>query len=406
MEILLGIARQGIAFLWRLLLGWSIFFALSLGALEAFDRLYDSSASFALSQAILDLRGNPSPLLEEAQVLSQRVSQETADPLLGLLRFGLSDRISSYGFQARFDPAAFRIALSPKLATLSPGARRIVILHEIGHAVAFARAYSPDVSSLKTPEARYIIAESLLARQIFHESFAETFAVAMDLRLFPRDPAAWGEIADALGRPPLRLNPAYDTFIALRGLNRRLGSISSLPPEALSPQILRIASESVPLAIAHLRGEREAACYAGARSMARFLLNYGYASPVFPWDMATTGKPQPGDPFFEGISELKALRAVAPPPHPLALGMLAPSFRRQALADAALPPEEAAPRLARGILLFSGSVAPVPEKLFAAWIERGLRRKEASPSLVSLFSSALLLADWSGAQKPLGCGSP
>ncbi len=387
----------------RLLAIWLASFLLLLAGLDLFDRLSDSSLRMAFEQAHRDLAGERSPLEAEAAALAGRVAALTGTPALSRLRFALSDRISEAGFRARFNPTSFRITLSSDLSSLPEPERRLTMLHEIAHAVALAKGYHvPDASSLRSPQAREILSRSLLARQIFHESFSDAFAVAVALRERPGDAAAWGEIAQALGKPKLRALPAYETFIAVRETNRRLGFLASLPPERLPAEIRLIASEATPLAIAHLRAEREAACYMGSRSLARFLFGYGYASPTLPWDMAETGSVGAGEPFSAGISELVSLRRKAPAENAWARALRDPSIRSDAIAllGHSADPSLAASSLARGLrLLSSGEAAPIPEADFSRWLEHALRlRRDGGPAM----DAALWLAD-AFSESPRGC---
>lgn len=402
----MSFAKASATALAKILAGWACCALVVFFSLESFDRLFDSSFSFALSQAYREASARPDPLVEEARSLAQRVAEETGIPSLALLRFGRSERLHSYGFRARFNPATFRVSLSPELLKAPVSERRLVILHEISHAIALSEGYAvPDVSSLRSDQAREIVSRSLLARQLFHESFADSLSVILALRLAPSDSAAWGAIAQALGKPALSSSPAYETFIALRETNRRMGFLSGLPSARLPSEARLIASEAVPLAIAHLRAEREAACYMGPRSAARFLANLGYASAMFPWDMARTGEIRAGEPFAEGLLELSALRERAPRPHAWAEAMRYPSIRSSAaaLAEMPVPSSKAASHIARGMRIFLGQAAPSNESAFAAWLARGLSSRSETPAVFRQISSSLLFSGIFGNYAPEGC---
>ena len=282
---------------------------LTAAGLESFDRLGDSTPAFAWSQLAREINGERSPIEIEAVALLGDIRSQIGLSALALVRIGLADDLGSVGSAARFNPTTFRLAISPSLSHRSPAVRRSILLHEIGHAVAFSAGASPHLD-MGNEDASRIVSSSLLSNQLFHESFADAFAVTWALRENFADANAWSALAYAVASPQSHSSPAHETYFALRLLKLRLREARQAAPSELAPFLANIASQGAVQTIASLGAEREAACYMGARAITRYALDWGYESFYLPWEMAKTYPISPTDPMATSLAAIASHRSL------------------------------------------------------------------------------------------------
>lgn len=337
-----------------------ICFAAAFG-FEAFDRLGDSDARFAFSQLTRELNSERTALEEETLELLDEIATETQLPAIRWVRVGIANGLGSMDFTGRFNPTTFRIAIDPKLSAMSPSERRFILIHEIGHAVAFASGSARPRYFSASPQANAIVTESLLSNQIYQEAYADAFATAWILRKSPMDPVAHRNLARAIGAPQTHSSPAHDTTQALRLLRKDMPLVKSIPSPDLPGFLAVLSSEASALTIAQLGAEREAACHMGARGLARFALDMGYESFYLPWEMAQTHPIAMDDPLRDGLSHLASLRSPgsAPDPWAKALTRAKPAIDQALSASKAGASPEQASRLAwRGMALMHQNAIP------------------------------------------------
>jgi hypothetical protein len=307
--ILLSAMSQTIPWVRRAIVATLGVFLCCAFGLEFFDRFGDSSSRFAWSQLAREITNERAPVEMEALSLLREVRTRMDLPALALVRVGLAEDLGSIGAAARFNPTTFRLAISPSLGTRPASTRRAILLHEIGHAVAFSWGASPKLD-LGDAQASEVIAHSLLSNQIFHESFADAFAVIWSLRANIADSTAWGALAYAVASPQSHSSPAHETYFALRLLKLRLAEARQAPVNDLPRILSHIASQGTAETIASLGAEREAACYMGARALTRYALDWGYESFSLPWEMAKTHPISPTDPMARSLATLAAQRSM------------------------------------------------------------------------------------------------
>lgn len=375
------------------------------GALEAFDRFGGSSPAFALQALRSEALGQRSSQEIEALALLREVADETGMAALRWTRVGLADGLSSVDAAAQFNPTTFRISISPSAAARPASSRRALYLHEIGHALAFAYGARP-LPMFASAQANEIMSSSLLANQIFHESFADAFFVAWSLRRDPGDPAALAALGAAVGSPVSRSSPAHETSPALRMLRTRLAEARQASASDLPRLLAEVASQGAALAIADLGAEREAACNMGARAIARFALDLGYEAFYLPWEMAQTFPISPSDPMAEGLAEIAALRSEirAPNPWVAALSRARPAVE-QALAASrsGASPLQASKMAGSGLSMMWQDA--LPNELDAASIAARLASASRSGWRARAASSALWLADGFMPTPTYGCSA-
>lgn len=367
----------------------------SLAGLEAFDRLYDSSAPFALAQARAELLSERSPIELEAKGLLSEVSRDLNLPELLAVRVGLGDGLSERAVSARFNSLNLRIVISETLAREPAPYRRSVLLHEIGHAVALLKGSAPLWRGARSAQTNEVLANSLLATQIFHESYADLFSITWALRKNPADSGAWRQIGEAMGSPPLRPSAAHTTFISERLLKPHLERLRRAAPDEMLAGINDIASEGAAVTIAHLEAEREAVCFMGARGLAKYARDTGYDSAHLPWELAPTFPLAANEPYAEAIAELSSLRARSPHANPWRQAIWR---SREAIAEALesgrqrdLSPQ-AVGELARARLFASHRDALSVESFAASHAARQLAVAQ-SPRLDALFDRAFAAVD-------------
>lgn len=371
--------------------------ACSAAGLEAFDRLYDSSLPFALRQARSEAFGERSPLELEAKALLAQVSRDLDLPELLAVRVGLGDGLSERATSARFNSLNFRIVISERLIEEPAPYRRFVLLHEIGHAVAQITGAQPRWLGARSPQTNEVLSQSLLGSQLFHESYADLFAITWALRQNPADSGAWRQIGMAMGAPPLRPSAAHNTFISERLLKPRLESLRQSRPAELLQGVQDIASEGAAITIAHFEAEREAVCFMGPRALAKYARNTGYASAHLPWENAQTFPLSPGEPYAEAIEELASLRSRAPFANPWRQAIWR---SRDAIAEAlaagaqdGLSPQ-AVGELAKARLFASHRDALSVETFAASHAAAQLARAQSQPPWIErLYERALEAAD-------------
>jgi len=335
-------------------------FATAFG-LETFDRLSDSEFRFAFEQLNRELKPERSALEEETLELLDEVAAETQLPALRWVRVGLANRLGAMDFTGRFNPTTFRIALDQKLSAMGPSERRYILLHEIGHAVAFASGAARPQYFSASPQANLIVTQSLLGNQIYQEAYADVFATAWTLRKHPIDPIAHRALAKAIGDPHTHSSPAHNTTHALRLLHKEITYIKQISATDLPRFLAILSSDAAALTIAHLGAEREAACHMGARGLARFALDMGYESFYLPWEMAQTFPIAPDDPLHDGLTHLASLRSpgAAPDPWSQALMRAKPAIDQALSASkAGASPEQASHLAWRGMALMHQNAIP------------------------------------------------
>lgn len=369
----------------------------SAAGLEAFDRLYDSSLPFALRQAQSEALGERSPIELEAKALLAEVSSDLGLPELMAVRVGLGDGLAARATSARFNSLNFRIVISHTLADEPASYRRFVLLHEIGHAVAQITGAQPRWRGARSEQTNEVLSQSLLGSQLFHESYADLFAITWALRKSPADSGAWRQIAMAMGAPPLRPSAAHNTFISERLLKPHLERLRLSEPDAMLQGVQDIASEGAAITIAHFEAEREAVCFMGPRALAKYARNTGYASAHLPWENAQTFPISADEPYAEAIAELSSLRSRAPFANPWRQAIWR---SREAIAEAlaagaesGLSPE-AVGELARARLFASHRDALSVESFAASHAAQQLAQAQSqSPWIERLYERALETAD-------------
>lgn len=278
--------------------------------LQMVDRLYGQSVAQALRYAYQDLTNQDERIERRAQVLRDQIAEQLQLPVLRTVGFSMHGGLYQDHFLARFNPAAWRISFSPQMYTLDAQQIDHIILHELGHAVLILAGARPEYGSHE--QTRAYLQSSTLAQQMFHEAYADTFALFWHLRM---DPQAWYPrevIRRAQSQPEIRASVAHDTFLALRLGAFQAAFMHSTPKEQVLPQVQAVASKATALSIAHQRLEREAGCAIGLRGVARYARDFAYASALLPWQVAPESAAQPGEPFYEAIAELQTLRPQTP----------------------------------------------------------------------------------------------
>jgi hypothetical protein len=391
------LARQG-----ALALAWAALAACAgVGGLDALGRLGYSTPAHAWHGLRAELLGERAPAESEALALLDDVADATGLEALRWASVGVADELDGPGSPlAQFNPVGWRVEISPRTAKAPLAKRREVLLHEIGHAVAFASGAAPR-DATGSPQADLIVKESLLARQIFHESFADAFAASWALRENRADAQAWASLGAAVAKPRAFASAAHQTSQTLRALRLDLDAVLSIPAERLPERLSWIASIGAARSIAQLGAEREAACSMGARGAARFALDFGYDTVRLPWEMAKTEPIDPTDPMAQGLFALASLRSNAPPQDPwlAALARAKPAIER-ALARGQSP-ESASDLALKGMALAHRDA--LPEELEKAAFAAGLAARGRSGWRGALAHGAMELAEGALPTPTYGC---
>ena len=374
-----------------------------LGGLDCAGRLANTSAPHAWSALRQEILGERSAAEAEELAILDDVAEATGAHALRWVSVGVADELS-YPNLAQFNPLAWRVDISRKTASLPLAKRREVLLHETGHALAFALGILSPSAVTGSPQADQIVTRSLMSIQIFHESFADAFAVAWALRENRADAQALGALAEAVAKPKSYPWASHQTSQALRALQRDLNATLATSGPALPFKLRAIASLGAAGAIAQLGAEREAACSMGARALARFALDSGYDTVRLPWEMAKTEPISPSDPMRPGLLALKALRANAPAEDPwlAALSRARPAIERAI--EHARGPRDASALARQGMAL--AYTDALPEELDSVAGAAKLASPGRSGWRGALARGALGLADSALPSPTFGCPGP
>lgn len=288
-------------------------------SIEFLERSFSQSSTQTINILFNELTAVRSPIEQRADELRNKIAKEFQLPLLKLLRFGMHPGLEKEHLLGRLNPVAWRITFSPKLQELAPDEQDSIILHEIAHAIAISKGLKTNYGQ-KTQTQRYL-KDSLLAHQIFHEAFSDSFATLWLLKENPTNQYAWRILSTSYLQPQFRYSLAHDTFLAMRLALHQAVKASTMNSQEFLKNVHDIASQATVLTIAHQNLERETGCALNSRGLAKYVRNLAYAAPVLPWEVAPTHEAVEGEPFYEAILEIQMLRHLTPKENPWRLAI-------------------------------------------------------------------------------------
>ncbi len=295
----------------RIFIGLLLFLVLVLLGLELNERFSSEDPYLALVQWKKDILREEGGVERRAQVLRDELAEQLQLPALKLVRISMYSYLYEEAFWAKFNPLVWRIAFHPKVQFLKPEQIDFLIIHELAHAVAVLR--NEKMSYGSHPETKWLLEHSYLSHQVFHEAYADGFALIWLLKKNATDSFVWYQLARSFYLPELRSSVAHDTFFMKRLLLSQAVSLSQeTRQEVWLERLSKLASEASALNIAHKGLERESTCAIGLRGIAKVVAHMGYTIPLLPSQMASSEPTQKGEEFYHAIAELQALRPRTP----------------------------------------------------------------------------------------------
>lgn len=373
-------------------------------SIEFLERSFSQSSSQTITVFFNELTSAHSPLEHRADLLRNKIAQEFDIPLLKLLRFGMHPGLEKEHLLGRLNPVAWRITFSPKLQELSIDEQDSIILHEIAHAIAISKGFYTNYGQ-KTQTQHYL-KNSLLAHQIFHEAFSDSFATLWLLKQNPTNQYAWKILSTSYLKPQFRYSLAHDTFLAMRlALHQAIKEKPTTSQEFLQ-NVHKIASQATVLTIAHQNLERETGCALNSRGLAKYVRNLAYAAPVLPWEVAPNHEAIEGEPFYEAILEIQMLRHLTPKENPwrLAISKTKDAVERaiSLAVNSKINPNGAGNYAAN--YLISASPESLNEEMFAAHVAaKQLSYYRTNPIRQQIYSLLLTWSNLTNVPKTLGC---
>lgn len=259
------------------------FFLLLFLFLSVADSLGISSPSFVFKESISFFKKEP--IIDEAKSLAKFASTHTEIYSLRLLRFNKADKLHLIGAEARFNPTVFRVSISERFPNLSPHQRRWILLHEVGHAAAFAslriKPLIPEQFSHLSAFNKGNIQNSLLYEQAYAEAFAEIFAFALSSNLEKNDPYVINETLHA-NRGTLRsLDITHDNTFAILQASQNKERLQTISGTKLIELIDTLASHATIYQIASWNAHKEAYCT--TNRLASWVISNGHMSFTNPF---------------------------------------------------------------------------------------------------------------------------
>lgn len=279
--------------------------ALSAGLAELAERVETERPENLASGLWSELSGNRSVGEESALRMARLARERTGLASLGALRVGSGGRLDEGGQAARFNPAAWRVAMGRRSSeALGEFERSWLSAHEVGHAAAFAygkaQARAEDLEARVGSKAKAeAVAKSMLFMQARGEAFAEIFAFALlagEGRFGLEAQARARE--DAGSGVPISTNIAHDTRKAMAAALGEAEALATARGADLGDLVGKLADNAALEAVDEWGAAPEALCLSGWRGWERWARDQAHMVASNPWRMALGESSTPTRKFF------------------------------------------------------------------------------------------------------------